>query len=273
MTIRTALVLVLALLFGGQARADINGVYDMVVHKGGKENTSTMKYGLSADNVVMVMGGEKKMRMVFDRKKSLMRLIDDSRKKYFDLDEATLGELGSVLSGAMAQMQKSLEGMPPDQRAMAEQMLRKTLGAGESPKPPKFVRSSATRTIAGYSCTRYDVMQDGVKKSELWTSTDEALQPSPQEIETVRAMQRHLAKLLDAVGALAANMADAGAGALRYDGTVEGFPVLTTVYDGDAVVSEMTLRKVDHDPVDPALLTVPDDYQPEEIKLPATPGR
>ena len=273
MTIRRLLMLAVVLLFTGPARADINGVYDMVVHKDGKESTSTMQYSLSADNAVMVMGGEKKMRMVFDRGKSLMRLIDDSQKKYFDLDEATLDELGSVISGAMAQMQKSLEAMPPEQRAMAEKMLKKTLGAGDAPKPPTFVKASGTKTISGYACARYDMMQDGVKKSELWTSTDAKLKPAPAEIETIQAMQNHLAKLLDAVGSLAAHVTEAGAGALRYDGTVEGFPVRTTVYDGDKVASEITLRKVDHEPVDPALLTVPDDYQPQEIKLPPQPGR
>ncbi len=67
----------------GPARADIiNGVDDMVVHKDGKESTSTMQYSLSGDNAVMVMGGEKKMRMVFDSREVVTRLIDDSQKKY-----------------------------------------------------------------------------------------------------------------------------------------------------------------------------------------------
>ncbi len=106
-----------------------------------------------------------------------------------------------------------------------------------------------------------------MKKSELLDFHRCEIEAAPAEIETIQAMQNHLAKLLDVVGSLAAHVTEAGAGALRYDGTVEGFPVRTTVYDGDKVASEITLRKVDHEPVDPALLTVPTTTQPQEIKL------
>jgi len=263
----------LVLCFIGQAKADINAVYDNVSHEDGGKSTVTFRYSVSPAYVVMVTGGEHAGRIVFDRQKSIIRLIDDKGRKYFDLDRTTLDELGATMKGAMAQMQKTLEAMSPEQQAMAGKMMQKAMGGGAAKEPPTFVKAAGGKTIAGYGCTRYDMMQDGVKKSELWTSTDGSLAMAPEEVETIRAMQDQLASLLDAAGSMMETLAGSGFQAFRSDDSVKGFPVKTTTFDGDAILTETTLRQVDHDAIDTKLLEVPEGYERQEIHLPPQPGR
>jgi hypothetical protein len=84
---------------------------------------------------------------------------------------ATVQEYGQMMRGvmtdAMKQMQEALKDMPPQQRKMAEEMMRSQMGQGgqkaqECREPRIELRKTGQQaTIAGYPAVRYDVLADG----------------------------------------------------------------------------------------------------------------
>ena len=62
--------------------------------------------------------------VVFDGAKQVLIMINPARKSYSELTKAEADQMGAQLSGAMAQMQEALKGMPPEQRAQMEAMMK-----------------------------------------------------------------------------------------------------------------------------------------------------
>lgn len=89
--------------------------------------------------------------------------------------------MGGQMTEAMKQMQDAMKDMPPEQRQMVEQMMRRSMPgggqAGAAPsaeacrQPQVEVRPTGqTASIAGYAAKRYDVYEDGKLAQELWVS-------------------------------------------------------------------------------------------------------
>src|SRR5215510_10823301 len=55
--------------------------------------------------------------VIFDGGKQTLYILDPVAKTYSEMTKADVDAAGAQLNGAMAQMQKALDGMPPAQRA------------------------------------------------------------------------------------------------------------------------------------------------------------
>ncbi len=100
-------------------------------------------------------------------------------QEYAESLQGATAAMGAQMAETMKKMRESLKDMPPEQRQMVEQMMRKSMPPGTGPAPsaeacrqPQVeVRPIGQRaTIAGYSAVRYDVFEDGKLAHELWVS-------------------------------------------------------------------------------------------------------
>jgi hypothetical protein len=265
----TAAGAALAALFVTPARADLNIVYGMVEKDGTKSTETTARWSMDATRVAVVVDGEDAARLLYDADTKVLRMVTDSKKRYFDLDEPMLNEFAATMADMRLQMEQQLASLPEGQRARAREMMAKVMGGmAEEVAPPEYLRMSETKTISGFQSTRYDVVRGGVKVGETWASTDGQLQLTAEEMATFLAMQEHLARFLDTMLGFVKSMGANVSGAFRVDESVEGFPVKSVLLDGDTVTMETTLTKADREPIDAALFIVPKDYKKEEIKLP-----
>ena len=53
-----------------------------------------------------------------------MIMADNERLEYYVIDQQTMHQMAGQVSDAMKQMKEMLESLPPEQRAMAEQMMK-----------------------------------------------------------------------------------------------------------------------------------------------------
>jgi hypothetical protein len=93
---------------------------------------------------------------------------------------ATVQEYVQAIQGAqqvaMREMQERLKSMPPQERQMAEQMMRSQTGqpggTGQDCREPQTEvrRTGQQATIAGYPAVRYDVLADGKLEAEVWAA-------------------------------------------------------------------------------------------------------
>src|SRR5262249_12576537 len=150
--------------------------------------------------VAMVLKGARDTRILFLEDEHVLRIVDDSRKMYFDIAKGEMGADGGQMEGVERQLEeakKQLAQLPPGQREMAEKMMgMNAAGKAKAASPPEYVWTKETQKVAGYECTRVDVMRDGEKHAEYWGTTSPDFRLGDDERAAVVEMQEYLGNSL-----------------------------------------------------------------------------
>ena len=112
--------------------------------------------------------GEKQV-VIFDGARQVLLMIDDQNKTYTELTKADADALGAQMSQAMAQIQKQLEGLPPEQRAQIESMMKGRMGGAGGGAPKTVYKRAGTGTVGKWTCTKYEGFEGETRTSELCT--------------------------------------------------------------------------------------------------------
>jgi hypothetical protein len=257
-TVRTIALTVAAIAFAaGPARAQLTTLYKGVQREGQKESPATAQFSVEEGRVGMIMKGSRSSRMLFLEKEQVLRMVDDDSKTYFDLGQSSLQGPGTGAAPAMANFQKMLEQMPPEQRKMAEGMMQKSLGGTKPESQTVYVRTNEKMTISGYESTRVEARRGDAKVSEYWGTTSNDLKMTPAERRTMLTMQGYLRNFLITV-----RSADGGGlRAFEWDTSVDGFPVITRCFRGSETTLDLTLDSFNRKPLPDDLFALPSDYK------------
>jgi hypothetical protein len=140
----------------------------------------------------------------------------------------------------MAELKKHLEGMPAEARKQMEQMMGSQPGAGGGGKADRVEvkKSPGTKAIGGFSCTRYELTQEGKELGSVWTTT---------KVPGVSGMQKDLKEFGERMASQMTANGPQMAQAMR---AVEGFPMETSIGGMTATVTkvaEAAVAKSDFD--------------------------
>ena len=119
-------------------------------------------------------GGVKQV-VIFDGARQVLTMIDNENKSYTEMTRDDAEKLGAQMSDAMAQIQKQLAGMPPEQRAQIEAMMKGRMGAGGGAAPKPQYRKAGTDTVGKWTCTKYESYEGETRTSEICTVEPKAL--------------------------------------------------------------------------------------------------
>ena len=257
-TMRTIALTVAAIaMTAGQARAQLTVLYKGVQREGQKEGPATAQFSIEEGRVGMIMKASHASRMLFLEKEQVLRIVDDDRKAYFDLGQSSLQGSGTGVAPAMANFQKMLDQMPPEQRKMAEGMMQKSLGGMKQESQTVYVRTDEKMTVSGYDTTRVEAMRGNAKVSEYWGTTSSDFKMSPTEHRTILNMQGYLRNFLITV-----RSADGGGlQAFEWDTSVDGYPVITRCFRGTETTLDLTLESFNRKPLPDELFVIPPDYK------------
>jgi hypothetical protein len=206
------------------------------------------------------MHGAKAARLIFDEKAQVLHVISDDDKTYFDLDKTTAGR------DPMAAMQQQLASLPPEQRAMAENMMRSAMGA--TPPPLTYVWSKDKQTVAGYECTRVDGMRGSDKVTEYCGSTSSDFKMTDAERKTMLDMQSYLRNFMIMV-----RSSDNNSRAFQWDTSADGYPVVTRCYVNGQMTLDLTLESVSHKPIPKETFDLPNGYKKQDLNAMMGRGR
>lgn len=261
MTRFCAIVLILAAA-AAPARAELNTYYAGSVLREGKMVPATAVFSIQPGRVAMVMkDATTSNRMLFLEKEQVLRIIDDSGKNYFDIGK---GGMAGEASSQVAEMQKQMAKMPPAQRAMAEQMMQGMIGTVKSPPKDTYVWSQEKKTIAGYECTRVDVMQGDVKKAEYWGTPSPDFKMSEKERATMLAMQDYLRNYVIGVKG---GSEGGGDRAFQWDTSVDGYPIVSRCFNGDQMTVDLQLQSFDRKKPGDDLFETPKGYKKQDFAM------
>jgi hypothetical protein len=142
------------------------------------------------------ISGEKQA-FVFDGAKQVIWIVNLAKKTYSEMTKADVDRLGGQMTEAMTRMQEQLKNLPPDQRAMVEQMMKsRGMGAAGATPPKTVYRKAGTDKVGRWACDRYEGYQNDQKTSELCTVDPAALGFVPADFEVSRKLAEFFRKLV-----------------------------------------------------------------------------
>lgn len=115
-------------------------------------------------------------RIIYDRKSKTMYILNDQEKTYKKLNRETLkavmpdmGQYQEQMNKAMQEMKNQMANLPPEQRAMAEQMMAQQMKMmnPEAMKAPQAANPTTKRS------QDHRVIRRGVRISDRWPNTTE----------------------------------------------------------------------------------------------------
>jgi hypothetical protein len=235
---RNALITLAVCAVAAPVGAQFTTTYTGVQRVNDKEYPATAVFAVENGRIAMLLTGVKHVRMLFDDKAQVLRLVDEDTKQYVDLTKDWQANMDP--SGQLAQMQKQLDAMPKEQRAMAESMMKQAMaGMAQSQEQLVYNWTTDKLKISGYDCTRVEGMRGNRKVTEYCGSTSDDFKLKDSERQTVIDMQGYLRNFLITV-----KSDDQSARAFAWDTKTDGYPVLTRCFDNGKITLDLTLATV-----------------------------
>lgn len=197
--------------------------------------------------------------MIFLGDKGEMIALDHEQKEYVVLDEASMQRMAGEIGNAMRQ---ALEGVPPEQRAMLEEMMKANMPQASS-EPATLHATGRSDSVNGYACRSYEVRRSGATMQELcvsaWRDIEGGREASAAIMRMGRFFQEVAQQFSDALGM---NVMDDQQQFLAHLEELDGYPVLVREFDEDGELSsEMRLTSAKSTRVDPGVFQPPADYR------------
>ena len=174
------------------------------------------------------------------------------------MDEAMLQGIGNQVNEAMKQMEAQLANLPPEQRAMVEEMMKEQMGGmGMSMDMPVLeVRKTGSGSWKSYDCNMAEMLEDGVKIQEICSVDFSDVDGSGAVRDSFLRMSGLLSKMFEAIP-----FGDMGSkNPMEMLEKLDGFPVRTVEFENGRAVSETVLDSSGESSIDPAIFEVPADY-------------
>ena len=218
--------------------AQFTTTYTGVQHVNDKDYPATAVFAIENGRIAMILTGAKHVRMLFDDKAQVLRLVDEDGKQYVDLTKDSRAAMDP--SGQLAQMQKQLDALPKEQRAMAEGMMKQAMaGMAQSQEQLVYNWTTDKLKISGYDCTRVEGIRGNEKVTEYCGSTSDDFKLKDSERQTVLDMQGYLRNFLITV-----RNDDQSVRAFAWDTKTDGYPVLSRCFANGKMTLELTLATV-----------------------------
>ncbi len=137
-------------------------VLEMITKDASGTQTETSTIYVEAGKVRLDnLGGNSNSEMTMIFRDEQMLMLNHQEKTYVVMDETMFDQINAQMSDVMKQMEAQLANVPPEQRAMMEQMMKghmETL----APVPQQVVPALRIKAIRSddwdsYSCTAYNV--------------------------------------------------------------------------------------------------------------------
>lgn len=213
------------------------------------ENTDLDTKKVTIDTILL---DANRLRLDSDDRRSVMFLTDGGRNRivmldknkntYQEIDEQTMQQMGQQMSAATAQMEAAMKGMPPEQRAMMEKMMKGKMPQAAAPAAKTVYTAKGSGSVNGFSCTKYEGDLAGKKESEVCAATPAQLKITPADFQVLDKMKQFSSTLLSALAnsPIRANV-PSGYG---FDQGYEGFPIEKTDFENGQATRRGELKSI-----------------------------
>lgn len=193
-------------------------------------------------------------------------VLDHDEKSYIIMDEAMLEAVSSKISEAMQQMEAQLANLPPEQRALAEQMMKgqmqSVMGDQGSPASPPSVEVIGPGEWQGRACTRYAVVQGPNLSQDVCSAPLDQINGAADMMQAFQGMAKFVKKLSESLpDPLASSISD-NPGAIMDQ--IDGFPIHSVEYQFGQATGEVSLESIKEQELDESVFAAPEGYRLED---------
>ncbi len=199
-------------------------------------------------------------------------VVRHQTKSYMVLDPNTIAALGSEMRVAMVEANAQINALPPEQRDIMRRMLDAQLGQARAltkPPPSTVLATSERKTIQGLPCRRYDVYRQGELIREVWAAPWNTTTGAREAFEALREMSDFYSGLMASFEQLAATGFGGGFTLDQHPFDdlehMDGFPVFTRNFTRGGLTTEVALRSVEQQDLDPEGFLPPEGYRPTAL--------
>jgi len=221
-------------------------------------------------------GSDQRITIVFDQSQKAFAFINHADRQYTVITAEWMRQMQERARASMQRMQevmdKQLQDMPPQQRAMYQQgrlMMPMMLPFMANVTQPNQLRTAVPlyirNQVNGIPCNRVDLLEGGRKTQELCIAERKDLKDvAESDYDTLMTMLK-VAQELDTMGAFALGFRRPFLAA--WGGGTPGLPIFVSEHGNQAVITT-ELSRLDAGNIDSAMLQLPADYLQAEIPLP-----
>lgn len=202
--------------------------------------------------------------MIYLGDKKEIIIVNHDDKSYMIMDEATMNSLANQMEQAMNQMEQAMKDMPPDQREKIKEMMKSKMpgmGGGEYVEP--VLKEVGTGEVNGIKCTKYDVYKGDERVRQhcvaKWSSIEGGEEMKAVMIQMADFMDQ-MTKSFSKKGGMMGSQMQFERNVFNQLKKMNGFPVETIEYEGEAVEAESTFKSSKKESVPGADMQPPAGY-------------
>ena len=242
--------------------ANAGTVYELATRTMLGEEIDRMTFYEDGDQSRMDQAGTATGSMTVIFKEEGFYVIDHAQKNYILMDKEMLDQISTQISEAMKQMEAQLAAMPPEQRAMVEEMMKSQMpgmgsGRGMGNGPVLEIKPVGEGSWKSYDCRKYEMLEDGVKIQEMCVTDYSEVDSSGALRESFKEMGEFMSQLFE-------SMPFGGQGVrnpLEMINKIDGFPVHAVDFENGVAVTETTLESAGQKDIDASMFELPAGYQ------------
>lgn len=238
-------------------------VMDMVIMDASGQEVGRAKIYAQSNRIRMdELGGEHSdVSMIYlgDR----LLYVDHDEKSYMVLDEAMMSDVSAQLNEAMAQLEKELAGMPPEQRAMLEEMMKGQLQdlmpTESAPVPAPRIESRGSGKWQSYDCKEYAIFDGDEKIQEVCAAELDGIAGADEAMQAFASMGEYIVKMAESMPMMSGQF---NPGELMDE--FDGFPVHTMDYENGELVTQSSLESISEKDLPPEMFAAPEGYRQQD---------
>lgn len=271
MSYRYASVLVLSLAVATVVRADSILEFQTTEFGGGEPIVGTVQISTSGSDTrleIISVSSAEAGGMIYHGDKKQMIILDHAQGNYMVIDQQQMDAMASQVGQAMSQMQEALASMPPEQRALAEQMMRQRFPAQPPEQSPATINDLGSHgEVAGIECRNYEVIRNGRKVRELCVSDWDDIHGGQETANAIKGVADFFEGMRQAYAAAGGmEVFDRQQELFEHMKELDGYPVLYRDFAASGSLERQTLLTGARDQsMAPGFFDPPANYQLQEL--------
>jgi uncharacterized protein DUF4412 len=159
--------------------------------------TSTSQIQIDNTHIRVESHASGNTAFIFDGSAQVMRVIDLDKKTFTEMDQDRLQQMRQQ----MARMEEQMKNLPPQQRAMMEQMMRSRGGTMGAQQAKTEYRQAGSDKVGRWTCTRFEGFVAQQKVAELCTVDPKDLGLVASDFDVARQLAEFVRTLMPQMSA------------------------------------------------------------------------
>ncbi len=215
--------------------------------------TSTAYLGKNGMRVETQTEGES-MTMIFRSDKEVFWVINTEEKSYTEMTRKDIKQIKSQMDQATRMMQEQIKNMPPEQRAMIEEMMKgQAMPAPAEPEKTVFKKVASGVKVGKWKCDTYKGYRGGRLTEEVWTTSSKNLGIGQKDFRVMQSMAEFMSELSPE----AASLFSVGSDEWKKKQGYPGIPVRIISYSKGKKAFQMEIQDVKKRRINPSRFNLP----------------